>query len=1100
MNNPILTRNDLLGGRLAEIMSYYMLHQDTDRKDFLDIAQRQKGHFHDSAKETETLFGHPVPDEVIELAECLEAYHRHSDAILDTWVLEGEPLSRPQSTSPEVIAASLSDFEMILRLLTGMAMLGEDPSGDACFVNMLPSPLGTARVIIFDHECGEPSTEEYYSIADFIVNRWPEGPHISESGEEEEWVCKHSDAALHAIEDFNAFAEAEIKQRPFYHDPKQLFARTEWMHGHPSGEPIHAFAAKMDKAPAFDVYEQEKPLLTQEPALATYWMLAHFFLGNHNACRETINLVKHASALGAITQALAEALSKTLAALEQKTGSVRFGSLNRKKISNLITQTQANCAPEQLEPSLRAALLKARGETQTKRLTPKAFQEQIEKGADPLALIAEYPDDVAMHDLALKAIAAKDESFASIVKAYFSERTDYAHNEWPYSWRPDMLDSRLSLPIAAAFRSGLKFDVENKKAYPGITLTLGKYDDDNALSALEAAVLQLRPEDDRLEYVIQCLHSSKHPRRNEVLQKAAWRLFDILEVARRNEEALSQKRKKEGLTLSNMSDIQNHYLAAVHWVLKERMPAAEQIAEKILSFRDLPTLFKRAFGDALQVVGDLGLQQHTGFIADYVTRITHLDVNDANSFLREFTLVRYTEAVIAWTKLDPNAAIQAAKSLFERKTIAPYYDLDIKSGLLYPLLKDDPQNAHWREWTRRLLGNRNNNPRTYGPLRATAELKLTDFEADIRYNIYSEASIFDIAHAIIKEAARDALYALGVAPEALPKFDDEDEYATDVEPEDLPDAFKHPEKYLAESVCERIIKEEYRHPEAIAALSAYLKEMLQYSIDEKGSLKVWNGLLALRIQGVGALPAFAELLELPHIKPSQMTKTLYLMRTIEPEADIRHWLYQATEAEILTQLHNVEPRFMHWLDLLAARAWTLGGDKPATISALCAATEFRTRGLPGGKQCNEEPTLRRLPRILAIANTSQSLDCLQRLDQIARSGHEYSDYKPLDLEALAISREQLPPLHAISVSLEETICLQQSMRDEVNGPFHHLNLKVSHTSVLFECSLTGLHLHGAPQESESRAQIDCASEAEAIHLAKSIILESLILGYHIKAK
>ncbi|WP_431686713.1 hypothetical protein [Hahella sp. NBU794] len=1117
MNNPILTRDDLLGGKLAEIMSYYMLQQDADRKDFLNIARKQKGKFEDKAKRVESLFGYPVPAEVIEAEECMTAYDRYSGVAQDVWMLAGEMMSLPNKVSAKDIATSLRDFELIMRLLTGLEIIGRDPSGDTCFLNMLPSPLGTARVIVYDHETGEPSSEEYFSIADFVADRWEEDclrepddddmddedegddeedeDEYEEDFQEEEWFSKHSDAAKQAIEDFNAFAEAEIEQRPYYHDPKQLFNRTDWLHGHPSGRPTYAFASKMDQAPTFEVYEQEKPLLDKEPALANYWMLAHFFLGNHAACRDTINLVKQANALGSITQALAEALDETLTALETKPDSAQFGRLDHQKITDLISQTQANCSPEHLEPARRAALLEARGETQLKRLNPKECKQRLASGVDPLTLIAEYPDDVATHDLALAALGEQDSEFNKIVTAYFKERTEDAFNQWPHRRRPELIDKRLSLPLATAFKSGLKYDAEHKKAYAGITRTLGKYDDDNAMDALEAAVSLLPPDDDRLKYVVQCLRDSQHPRRNQIMEKTAMRLFQTLEVAMKNQQEQAQQRREEGPSLENMIRVENHYLQAAHIFLKEDSKAALPIAEKLLRNREHFNLFRHTLGDAFRLAGNHGLQEHEEFAEYYVTRVATINVNAPKMTIKNVTLLNYIEAAIAWSKLNPEAAKATAKKLFNRETESQYFDLEIKSGLLYALLKDDKGNAELLDWARRLLGNRSNATRICGPLRAAEELKLTSLMEDVRYHLYSDYNDLFPAQVLLKEIAWDSYRALNKDSVEAPTRSKKDQFAMEVPADQLADALAHPEKHDLEHVCKRIYKENHIYPEAIPALSKYLTDLLQYSGDDSDRVESREGLRALRIQGVEAQPAFAHLLQLQHMAMDHYNKILYTMRFVETEASLREWLYSADLTELLAQLANPAPRFLPWLDLIAARAIALNQnqDSEPLINPLTQAMNHRL-SFPLEDWSDEEPTLIRLPQVLSLFTGDKRIDdSLVKLQHCVQKAERYA----FDISRL-IQPRNLPDAGAINPTLGESIRLRQHLKGpNVDEAIYTLAITPTQDSVMFECGVHNLYFRISVEDKEvnSAGKTPAQDADSALSLAKSMAFEAMILGY-----
>lgn len=103
------------------------------------------------------------------------------------------------------------------------------------------------------------------------------------------------------------------------------------------------------------------------------------------------------------------------------------------------------------------------GLSSIKTLSKKELEIKLKNGEEPLRIMSEFPEDVATHDLLLKEIGKNDPDFSKLVEEYFKERTDDSYNEWPY--RKERLDQRLSLPVSAAFRQGLKYDSDNKNHF-----------------------------------------------------------------------------------------------------------------------------------------------------------------------------------------------------------------------------------------------------------------------------------------------------------------------------------------------------------------------------------------------------------------------------------------------------------------------------------------------------------------------------------------------------------------------------------------------------------------------------------------------------------
>jgi hypothetical protein len=502
MKNPIEKKEDLKGGKLDKIMSYYMLDDSNERKNFLEIVKKEKGKFNTFLDDYQNFFGYKPSKELIELKECLKAYEEHMYSISDIWILEEKILYVSKLLKKKDIHSLINDWSFLVQIFTGLERFGSDPSGDTCFLDTLPNSFGTTEVIIFDHEIGKPADYVAYSISDFVSDTWSE----SYDDETDEEINKISEDTEKIVNQFNKEAKKNREKRPYYHNPVLLYKRTNWLQGHPTGKPTYAFAKEMAQAPTFDDWLKEKSLLAKEPVLTNYWLLAHFFLGNDNACKEAITLANETP--GLVAKNLAVIIEKLL----HDPAKAKLGELTNEKITKLKLETRKNCLPELLEPNARETLAVERGEGKLKKLSLKEFKKKIKEGDDPVTIIKKYPDDVATHDLALQEIGKNDKEFEKLIEKYFSKRTDNAYSEWPYGNKE--IDARLSLPVSAAFRSGLQFDEDHNKAYTGIAQTLGKFDDDNSIYAYEQAIEKLKPDDKRIEYVIKNLEKSNHPDKN----------------------------------------------------------------------------------------------------------------------------------------------------------------------------------------------------------------------------------------------------------------------------------------------------------------------------------------------------------------------------------------------------------------------------------------------------------------------------------------------------------------------------------------------------------------------------------------------------------
>ena len=266
-----ITTKSLDGGSLQAVMAASM---------FADPGARTR--FEKASKKADAkplaawnkAFGWTPPKELAEWEGVKGAYRKLVMEISDVWMLGGTLAVKPAPIE------TLMTGDGVMTLLTGLVHFGDDPSGDGCFVSTLPSPDGLARIHVYDHETGELGSE-YRSLAQFVFENWNE-------------AAKRDRAAP--------------KKLPVERDPRALFARMKWLWGLPLGEPMYGFAEDIANAPDFATWEKEKKLLATTPVLANYWMLAHYFLGNHAACAEAVAIGKKAP--GTYTPALAKIVAQ----------------------------------------------------------------------------------------------------------------------------------------------------------------------------------------------------------------------------------------------------------------------------------------------------------------------------------------------------------------------------------------------------------------------------------------------------------------------------------------------------------------------------------------------------------------------------------------------------------------------------------------------------------------------------------------------------------------------------------------------------------------------------------------------------------------------
>jgi hypothetical protein len=915
------------------------------------------------------LFGWKPAAEIDELAAAMAGYAECVDEISDVWMIG--PALGPASELPVDAAAIWDGFEGAMWLLCGAVLVGHDPSGDTAWCSTIPSPIDTAVIYRYDHEVGALDRVEGCSIGSFVIDTWADR-------DEPEARGRIGAAALAHFEKLES--KLERRPAPAWADPIALFERSRWLLSFGAGETGFGFASDLCKAAPFAAWEAERELIDEAPWLANYWLLAHFFLANRRAAAEVVD--RAASSKAELTRGLAWAIDRALA--DESAGLFAVTATQ-------LAELKAACAKNAI-----AELLEGGGKGDGGGGIDEAeILAELAGGADPWALIERHPDSVAVHDVVLEQVArGGDKELAKVVTSYFRERGDAAYSQWPYDWQP--FDRRLSTAVAAAFRAGLAYDADHDRAYAGITQTLARLDDDKALAAYRAAIETLAVDDDRLEYVIAGLGASAHAGAPELLRRAAWRTFELLDQARANDEKLAAARERDGLTLDNMSqsrpglrpggaslrsaplalptpgrsssrniagacemfDTQNHLLAAMRAVLDGGGADAAALADKILSEKQSFKLFGARCGDAFRIAGERGLDKHAGTAFGYVDAVGGLRPRDAEGFVDPTTLFNFGEACLAAAKLDRARIAPIARALFDRETGARCFDLDIKAATIGALLLCEGTTGELVGWVERLLGNRTNSARIAPALRAAGDGRLEVAREWIRCHVYSEKNDLMAKDAVITRCARMAMAQLG-EPD-LPDFDEDSKFAVGVTGDDLAAGFAAPEKYWPGHLCKRIVEDRAVSDANLEAVAAFAADQVRYSADNgwRESGEAGDAIKALGIMGEAALPRIAAMLELPHLAPGMRTDLLLAMRFAVPEAD--RWIEAARLPvdEVLAELAAPSPRWMAHLDLLAGRA-RIDAPERAT-AAIAAATRWRYQRA-GSVFDSSDPALQHLP-------------------------------------------------------------------------------------------------------------------------------------------
>jgi hypothetical protein len=260
---------------------------------------------------------------------------------------------------------------------------------------------------------------------------------------------------------------------------------------------------------------------------------------------------------------------------------------------------------------------------------------------------------------------------------------------------------------------------------------------------------------------------------------------------------------------------------------------------------------------------------------------------------------------------------------------------------------------------------------------------------------------------------------------------------------------------------------------------------------------VWNAIKALALQGTPSLTGMAQVLQLPYVKRDWYGNILYSMRVIEPEAEIISWLLQSSPTKILGQLEKPEPRFMPWLDLLAAFAFAQQSEK--SRSAVEKALSFRYQytneehSHAGWEQM--EPTLIRLPRVYAqFGKAAQSF--LTKLLKL-KSKTEYP--KEFLTDSIKRSKQLLSnTTKAKTLTTNGKIKLIEKIKGSgYDQPVYSISIQVEAKKLTYNCKVEQLNFQDMVENEtlESQKTIVYRSAEEALTKANLLSATYASLGY-----
>jgi hypothetical protein len=627
--------------------------------------------------------------------------------------------------------------------------------------------------------------------------------------------------------------------------------------------------------------------------------------------------------------------------------------------------------------------------------------------------------------------------------------------------------------------------------------TLAHADDDEAMRAFGEALDKLDGADARLEYVIEALRTSSHPRAPEVLERGAHRFFATLEGAAKR----LAKKDAQGPTLDNIFSVETHLVQALHILLRRRDARALALASKTHGHTTGLRLFGTCIGHALRVSARFGDRASIPRARAYLDRaLTHLaeveSVDDA-------VALNATEASLALAKLEPAETEAYLLAAFDQKREYPDADLGARAVILAGLLQLRPNDPALLAWLERFLGDRSGSMRVYACLRAVEEGKIGPAAPWALPHLYGRRTSLtgkQTGYWLFAETARDALAALGEA--RAPAFDDTDAFAIRVANEDLAAALGHPERHYRSNVFEKIRVKKVTGPPVIRAARDVLADLYRWSSDEHTRVSAADdarkeGVRALFLQGPQAAEAFGELIELPHIAADDRTLLTIAQRLSGQERVVRSWLLGASKGDVLAEIQSPRRAFRGFVDLFAARAMVLGGGNDVEKAV---ADAFSERVAWANTASANDLML------LQLAYVAARLDAGREVIERCARDDGMSLYYVKEPLLRSLTLEKIDPSHDFGGG-PAALTLQLGMDgySDDSRPTNHLTLAVSDTRITWESSGSGymMGMFGLLDGDGTRGAFRCAGELAlesrdaATARAREELLAATLLGYRV---
>lgn len=521
---------------------------------------------------------------------------------------------------------------------------------------------------------------------------------------------------------------------------------------------------------------------------------------------------------------------------------------------------------------------------------------------------------------------------------------------------------------------------------------------------------------------------------------------------------------------------------------------AENLADRVLSYRDELTVLGTAIAAAFRLTGKKKLERHLGIAIGYIDAIDNFSGGMLGEGLPSYAHYNFAEATLAFARLHPEDAKIRLRDLIAKPRSSPAVALDIAGGALAGLLPLFPDDVLILDWAERILGNRVRSERVFGALRGIAEGRISQAKQWVRYHLYAGCSSNHIGeHPAIMRAASEALIALGEA--APPPFDETDEFARRVPAEMLPEALLDTGKYHGDAVFKRILKEKIFSPRLLEIGGEVLRDRFRVSGDETGTGALLGndtrkeGIKTMVALGATALPVLDSLLALPRMAGRDKTTILYAMGIATDASALWKMLANASREEIFSLLDRRPAEWVGRIDLAAAWAFARYGAEARSAIESCLRWRVDLLGeCETDSWADEEPQVARLP--LLFSHFDGADDPLKELLEKIKSyqAREVWDRvlkrKLVKLAEIPQGTQQLilkdAPRGDSSTRYTCAICIAESVVDVTyKGEDIHLNSVLDYQQ----------------NQYEQRSTIPCASPQNATALAECMARSLCSLGF-----